>query len=410
MKASKIKLNHVVALMTALSAASCGVKTKAGSVLASDSSQAKAVALSVKSVGNVGVNLLNKLPADNNGNRFISPLSIQTALSMLAEGADAQTLTQIESVLGGSIDEINASNVALTDAMLGSSDYKLEIANSMWTGKGLEIKPRFQQLLNRHYQATAQSVDFEDDSTSGIINQWASDKTHGMIPKVVDKVDPSTRLMIANATYFEADWRAQFLSPHADKFTTSKGQLLSVPTLHSLVPQNYVQGSDYQATLRRYGKNGDAAMVIIRPAGDLASFSKKLTGDALEGIVASVNAAQPKMLKFSMPAISFSYEAELNQSLQSLGMLDVFEDNANLSNISAEPLKVSTVSHKTFVRIDEKGTKAAAVTTIGAVPASIPPTPEAVMNVDKPYLFAIVEAKTGAIIFVGSVETPVNAQ
>lgn len=390
----------------------CKTGSPSSSGVKDTDTQMRNLAATVNSVNRVGTGLLAKVPANTDGNRFISPLSVHTALSLIAEGASGDSLKQLETLMGDSIENIKASNVALTDVMLGTSDYKMEMANSLWVAKGVTIDDIFSRRIARHYEAKSDSVDFADPK-SGLttVNQWIATHAKGLLSPF-SSLDPQTRMMIINATYFEAKWTTWFSDVGPEKFTMANKdkEVKTVPFLRMTHFHKFVKhDGSYKAVAKPYGQNGDAAMIIVRPDGDLSSFISSMTADSWKSLSAEVMAAEKQMVKFQMPKVSFRYEAELSPMLQALEVKEMFTDGARFDKISKEPLKVSFINHKNYIRVNETGTIAASATSSGfAAGAAGPEETIPEMICDKPYLFAIVDAKSGATLFFAAIENPVD--
>lgn len=414
MSQAQTKLRTTELLLTAILAASFGCQVQSPRSATKDNTSSPTISpsetsVAVSSIEKLGFELLQQVKPSSTGNKFISPLSIQTALSMLAEGTDGNTLDQLQKVLGtDSIASLTVSNQKLTSALRNSAtDFQLKIANAVWTSNVAQILPDYQDLLLNNYRAQSSSLDFSDPNSVDEINNWAVTATNGKIKKIVDHIDPTTRLILANATYFKAEWARKFSANATalETFTSSSGQKSQVPFLRDTTAHNYIRGEGFQAIMRRYGKGATAAMIAVRPDGDLDQFVKSLDSQKWESLASKLNQSTSTYGVFKMPKVRIEYSADLIPNLQALGVSDAFTNSANFSKMSTEQLALNSLTHKTFVAVDEQGTEAAAVTT-GAVGAGIAPRIEYNMVLDKPYLFAIVHIQTGAVLFLGTVELP----
>jgi serpin B len=355
------------------------------------------------------------------GNVFFSPYSITTALTMAAGGARGETLTQMLTVLHDTLppatlqDATNALNLALLAprpcpaaptagrSCSNGQPLELEVANSEWGQAGYRIESAFLDLLARDYGAALNTVDYQQDPTGATkaINDWVAAHTNNKIRRLFASLDPSTRLVLANAVHFKASWSQPF-SPAATRsgpFTTATGSTVSVPFMHGVVRGSAASGDGWQAVDLPY--IGDASMTLIVPdAGQFASFERSLDSPKLASIL---GALAPSDITLSLPKLQLKDQSDLIPALQKLGMTDAFQ-NADFSGISGtRQLSISQIVHQATINVDEQGTEAAAATGIAFLLAGEPPTN---LSVDRPYLLLIRDDKTGAILFLGRVTDP----
>jgi serpin B len=360
---------------------------------------------------------------DNAGkNVFLSPHSVSLALAMTYAGARADTKNEMKGALHFSLadDRLNSAFDYLDLALQSRGQnaqgkdgkpFRLTVANSVWGQKGAAFEAPFLDTLAVSYGAGVNVVDFAKDTEDArlAINGWVSDKTETRIPELLSQgsVDPATRLILVNAVYFNAAWATKFTqgatAPAA--FTKLDASVAQVPTMHAEVSTGYVKDPAFEAVELPYD-GGDTSMLVIAPtAGTFTSFESSLTGAKVLDVMAGL---QPHSVQLSFPKAKLTGAYELNEPLESLGMKTAFSDLADFSGISAaETLKVSAVIHQTFLDVDEDGTEAAAATAVSFedTAAAIPETP-VVMNVDRPYLLAIVDRQTKTLVFVGRILDP----
>jgi serpin B len=215
-------------------------------------------------------------------------------------------------------------------------------------------------------------------------------------------------MFIMNALYFKGDWSYQFdkTATQNRPFYPDGGQEISVSTMTSEVGTKVVYGTNYKAVEMPYGRT-NFTMTVIVPTESLATFYPALTPQLWNTITSGFDAAADfgKLIVY-MPKFKFSYEKYLNDQLQAMGMVDAFiHYQANLSGISDQSIFVSFVKQNTFVEVDEKGTEAAAVTTIGIELTSLPSQPPQFV-IDKSFVFAIRERTTNTLLFIGQVVNP----
>ncbi len=337
-------------------------------------------------------------------NYFVSPLSLHIALGMLLNGADGETREEIRKVLhleGTDMNAINASYLELIQK-LPALDPKVtnSIANSIWQEKTFPVEASFTETLKKQFNATLYSEDFSNKATLDKINQWAADHTNQKIKKILDNITPDQVMFLINALYFKGDWKNEFDPKHTVKAdfngTVSKKQ---VDMMHKEGDFLYTENETLQMIELPYG-NDKYAMRVILPKGDAGAVVDNMTPETWKEAGAGL---QQRKINFSLPKFKIEYSKKLNDILDEMGMKAAFTDGADLSRISppAGKIKVGFVKQDTYVAVDEKGTEAAAVTTIGIVLTSLPVVRE--MHCDKPFLFVIHEKTSGTILFTGKV-------
>lgn len=378
----------------------------------------KEIALTAKSaqvIGNsnaFGIELFAKTVAEENKNLMLSPLSASTALTMLLNGCGGNTYTQLKATLNYpddmTISEVNEAYKSLVGQLLSAdSKVKIVLANAIFYGKGFEVKPPFLSTMDTDFNAHIQGLDFGLPSALTTINGWASDNTFGKIPKVLNEISSDAVMFLMNALYFKGNWSYQFDKSltQDSPFTLDSGNTVNVPTMQGEVGTKIVHGTGYSAVEMPYGRT-NFTMVVIVPNGTLASFNTGFTGDVWKSITSTIDAhTEYGTTVVFLPKFKFSYEKVLNDQLTSMGMVDAFSSvAANLSGISDRSIYVSFVKQNTFVDVNEEGTEAAAVTTIGVYDMASPgPT---VFRVDKPFVFTIRERTTNTLLFIGQVTDP----
>jgi serpin B len=350
------------------------------------------------------------------GNMMISPLSASTALTMLLNGCGGNTHDQIKSMLKypGSLtmEEVNAVYKSLVSQLLEADPkVKLALANAVFYRKGFVVKTPFLGTMTNDFEAKIEGLDFMASSALPTINKWASDNTFGKIPKVLDEISPDAVMFLMNALYFKGDWSYQFDKSLTEErpFFLSGGSSVNVSTMTGEVGAKVVNGDSFRAVELTYGRT-NFSMTIIVPEESLATFRSSFDGALWTGLTSSLDGMTGfgKTIVF-MPKFKFSYEKYLNSQLKSMGMTDAFDDGlANLSGISDEALFVDFVKQNTFIEVNEEGTEAAAVTTIGINLTSAGPPQTPTFIIDKPFIFAIRERTTNTLLFIGQVVNPLN--
>ena len=360
-----------------------------------------------------GIDLFRLVAAGENKNLMLSPLSASTALTMLMNGSAGNTFSQISSMLGDSNltqPEINAVYQSLISQLLvADPDVNLMIANSVWYRQTFEVKVPFLSTMTSSFDAHTEALDFNSVQALNTINNWASENTNGKIPKVLDQISPDAVMFLMNALYFKGTWTTSFeknkTSPSI--FYTNNGQTISVDMMHGEFAYKTYSEVDFSVAELPYGRQ-NFVMDIILPVADLTEFLPTLDAAKWNRITAGLGAvSQPSKAEIGLPKFSFSYEKILNDQLKVLGMTDAFDASlADLSPISDADIFVSFVKQNTFVNVNEEGTEAAAVTTVGIELTSMPQS----FIVDRPFVFVIREQTTNTLLFIGQVVNPIDSK
>ncbi len=360
-----------------------------------------------------GVELFTKVAREENKNLMLSPLSASAALTMLLNGCEGDTYDQLKATLkypeSMTISEINEVYKSLVAQLLVvDPKVKLALANAIFYRQGFTVKNPFLSTMETDFNAEIAGLDFSLPSALTTINKWASDNTNGKIPKVLDVISSDAVMFIMNALYFKGDWSYQFdKSLTSDRpFYTDGSNSVDVSTMKGDIGSKVTYGTGYNAIELPYGCT-NFTMVVIVPEGTLSEFKASFDAEKWNDITSAFDQTNDYgEVTVYMPKYKFSYEKYLNDQLQSMGMLDAFNsDLANLSGIADAPIFVSFVKQNTFVEVDEEGTEAAAVTTIGIELTSMPPQTREFV-IDKPFVFAIRERTTNTLLFIGQVVNP----
>jgi serpin B len=367
----------------------------------------------IESSNEFGLELFTKVAESENKNLMLSPLSASTALTMLLNGCAGDTYTQLQGALkypaGMTISDINEAYKSLVEQLLNADPkVKLALANAIFYRNGFVVKDPFLNVMNNDYKAYIKGLDFSAPSALTTINKWASDNTNGKIPEVLQEISAQAVMFIMNALYFNGDWSYQFDKSLTQErpFYPDGGSSVNVSTMNGEVGSKIVSGNGFKVIEMPYGRT-DFTMIVIVPDGTLGTFYPSFTNESWNQITSNLD----QMTEFGkanvfMPKFKFSYEKYLNDQLQSMGMVDAFIPfQADLSSISDASIYVSFVKQNTFVEVDEEGTEAAAVTTIGIEVTSFPPQPTQFV-IDKSFIFAIRERTTNTLMFIGQVVSP----
>lgn len=357
--------------------------------------------------------------AEAGKNVFLSPHSLSTALAMTYAGARGATKDEMKKALHYGLDDDRLHKAFdFVDLALASrtkvtaptdSPPRLEIANSLWGQRGLAFEPAFLDTLAVSYGAGLHAVDFKTqaDPSRRAINAWVEERTEQRIKDLLPApaINSATRFVLVNAVYFKAAWLNRFTpQPTPVDFTKLDGSKIAASMIIDQSYRPYAEGTDYEALEIPYTGNETSMLVIAPKAGQFESFESSLTGGKVLDILAGL---ETREVLISMPKLKLEVSMDLGASLQRMGMVSAF-GNADLSGITKqEPLAISAVLQKTFLAIDENGTEAAAATAVigGGSSAQEKPKPVA-MNVDRPYLVAIVDKGTRSILFFGRILEP----
>jgi serpin B len=356
------------------------------------------------------------------GNIFFSPFSLSAALAMVLGGAKGATADQIAAVLQLSPNQKNLhGEYALLLNQLATNDKQtqLAIANALWGQKGLAILPTYQDLLRTNYKSELQTVDFvaNPQTAAATINAWAEQNTNGRIKNLfqANSFKPDSLLVLANAVYFHAQWKNEFSEYGTEPadFWLDKSQKISTPMMNQTDHFPYINDASLQAIELPYG-DGKYSMIVLLPKerDGIAGLEKKLSSDFLEKYITGL--AQQEVNLF-LPKFEFDANLSLNEFLSNLGMPLAFQDAADFSGISNDPrgVKLNSAIQKTFLKVNEKETEAAAVSAMGGVAGGVarftsPPPPPPIFRADHPFLFLIRETATNSILFLGRVTNPSN--
>lgn len=396
-------------------AAAIGLATSSASRAAGSPEDASAAAASLDAFG---FDLYRRV-SSTGGNLVFSPASIAIALSMANAGARGETATQMESVLhsgagaasGNGMNSLDQALAALSGSFPDGAgkpmEVKLHIANAPFAQGGMKIQQAYLDILASRYGAGLRLVDYNGDAAGAckLIDDWVSDQTEKRIPKLLDSLDPATRLVLVNAIYLKAPWQTPFLDEAtADaSFTRPDGTTVSVPTMNASLETRYASGSGWQAVELPY-VGGSLAMTIVVP-NDMTAFERSLDAARFDTIAGALS---PAMVNLSLPRFKTETSRDLAPVLADMGMpLAMNPDRADFSGITSdEALYVSRVVHQANISLDEKGTEASAATAVIMASATAVPGEIVTLHVDRPFLFALRDTKTGAILFLGRIVDP----
>ena len=414
-----------VLIATASLLAACTVPVASGVELVPSGTPAKAASGArpteafVSSVDAFGIDLLRatRAAAGPSDNVIVSPASVDAALAMTANGATGETADQMRKVLHTSSmspADSNAQWAALLAALESrDSAQTLAIANALFARKDIAFKQPFLSSDRDSFGAQISTLDFAKDDVPGIINAWVSKNTRGMITKMVDQTPSNAILYLANAVYFKGEWVTPFDHESTQKqaFTKADRSDVQVDMMYSSGSMPYAQNASLQATKLVYqGLDASFYVMLPRKGVSVDAALASLAGTGFSDLRATMMSPDTTEVVLELPKLDTEFGATLNGPLSSMGMPLAFDDQRAQFGGMAEldvPIYIGRVIHKTKVKVDEKGTEAAAATVVEmGVGAAAPAVEPLRIICDRPYLFAIVDEKSGAMLFLGTVNDP----
>lgn len=347
--------------------------------------------------------------ADSEKNIFLSPFNISMLNAMLANGAKEDTFREILEVMGFSddfqLDDLNGYFSTMVSALSKADNtVNFSLANSMWLARGFSAKSAYSKNLKSVYKADIYNVDFSKETTASQINKWCSNKTSGMVPELVERLDGETLMMLVNALYFQGEWKLKFKaeSNTEGSFTSTDGT--TSPAVFMNMKTSLLKGyADNEVRVVRmpYG-NGSFYMEAILPmTDDFKGFVHSLTQERLSGWAAN----NTEIIDLKFPKFKDSYDTEgiISDALQSMGMKKAFTSIADFSGISDNSLWVDAILQKAAIAVDEGGTRAAAAGLYKMRSANLVTDPKEIqMYFDRPFIYLIREHSTGVILFMGA--------
>jgi serine protease inhibitor len=359
-----------------------------------------------------GIELLKTVfEAEEEANVMISPASISIALGMAYNGAETTTRFAFEEVLnyeGLTREEVNEITKELIQVLVTNVNGNLlEIANSIWYDEGFPVQPEFIALNSHYYDAEVKELDFGSAEAVKTINNWVNNNTNGKIEEIIDSIDPATMMILINAIYFNCVWDVEFDPNDTQQasFFNEDGSLFGKVDMMQM--ENTLQLADnasFRAVELPY-KNGKFSMLLFLPSEESSvdQLVQELDGATWLNWLTGFNERQN--FTVYLPRFEFEFERLLADDLKAMGLEIAFTSQADFSGISPIELLISEVIHKTYIKVNEEGTEAAAVTAITMDATSINPILNEI-RFDRPFLFAITEKSSKSILFMGKVAEP----
>ena len=355
-----------------------------------------------------GVRLF-KTSMEEGKNTLISPLSVLYALAMTANGANGETLVQMEKVLGMDVDNLNSYMLAYLDLLPESKDYKMSLANSIWfkDDPNFAVEQSFLQTNADYYGAGAYKAAF-DEGTRNDINNWVKEHTDGMIPEIIDEIPDEAIMYLVNALAFDAKWADEYEEHQIREgsFTLEDGTRQDVDMMHS--EEHAYLEDDLATGFIKYYKDRKYAFVAMLPneGVSVSQYVDSLTSEHLRELL---NNPQDLTVFASIPKFETEYDIEMSEVLQEMGMTDAFDwrvaDFSRLGTYTVDGMNIciNRVLHKTFISVTEQGTRAGAATAVEMVAEGameIVEFKEVVL--DRPFVYMLIDCETNLPFFIGT--------
>ncbi len=353
----------------------------------------------------------------NTANTILSPLSMSSSLGMVINGASGQTKESIANTLGVPAQEgglFNETMQRTTATLTNQPGFQLAVANSLWVKKGVSLKSAFRSVCQDYYAAQSTSLDFSSPDSLPAINGWVNQATQGNIPKILEKISPSTVLYLINAVYFKGRWANQF-DPQRTKpgvFHLLGGGESQSTFMNQSGRFSYVQTEDFKGARLPY-RDERLSMIVCLPT-QKTSIEESVT--AFQATLNSNKWAEWQDMfhtvegTLSMPRFEIDCDMNLKETLIGLGMKEAFDQSrADFSEMCDSPSQIfiSDVKHKTRLEVNEEGTVASAATKVTMTSKSI--GMRFSLLLDRPFFIAIQDNHSGALLFIGWITQPTSS-
>ncbi len=369
----------------------------------------------VRASNGFGLSLVEKLMAERpEENVLLSPLSLSSALALVATGGGGGTEEEMRTVLGlgeKTKDEIGAGYRVLVDLLShpGEDGVEMNVASSLWLKEGQPFLDTFLTRSRDDFGAEVGRVNFAEPQTLQTMNEWTKEATGGRIERLLEELEADAAMYVLNAVYFNGAWTKPFSAERTTdgQFRISAEETVAAKMMVGGGRYPYKQEEKFEAIRLPYGQRESAYMTILLPSKGVELSE-----------VAAMLAAEPGLLteeydvrqgSIEMPKLRLEYSANVKDALRQAGIKTAFDPaRADFSAMTPEPpnLFISKVAHRATLSLDEQGTEAAAATVIEMMAGAAPPDKPFRMKVDRPFIAAIVDRATGCILFAGAVLNP----
>ncbi|MBN1926156.1 MAG: serpin family protein [Prolixibacteraceae bacterium] len=363
----------------------------------------------VEADNSMGIDLFQRICQEESGNVTISPLSVSLALGMTYNGAKEETKLAMQEAMhlsGLTANEINQGYKYLMDALLAADpEVTLDIAQSIWYRDDMNVLPDFIEVNQTYYDAKVSELDFSSPDALEIINGWIADKTHDKISDMIEEIEPTHVMFLVNAIYFNGTWKTSFDETLTRKqpFTKEDGTTIDVDMMCASDSVNYQVDELFSSIELPYG-DGNFNIVVMLPAHSKTcdDVINEITPEKWEQWMG--NYTMTYLSTLQLPKFKTEFEMKLNDILSAMGMEIAFDPRANFKGITTDTdIWIDYVQHNTFIDVNEKGTEAAAATVVAMEWRSA----VNMFVANKPFVWAITEKETGAILFIGKMMEPV---
>ncbi len=391
-----------------LSLTGCGIEAKATNLMQGISAN-KVEAndnINSKAITEFALNLYKNSKKEGK-NTLVSPLSVLYALAMTQNGANAETLSQMEKTLGIKREELNSSLHTYLNNLPNTDEYKLSIANSIWfrDDESLKVKKDFLQLNADYYNADIYKAPF-NESTLADINKWGKDKTDGYINEILDKIPNDAVMYLINALVFDAEWQETYKKSQVRNgiFNLEKGRKINAEFMYS-EEYTYIEDENTKGFIKNY-KDNKYAFVALLPdeALTIDEYIKTLNGEKIEKLISN---KKHNLVKASIPKFETEFEAEMSETLKKMGMKNAFDsakaDFSNLATSSEGNIYINRILHKTYISVAEQGTQAGAATVVEVnAESALIDENEKTVYLDRPFVYMLIDLENNIPFFIGN--------
>lgn len=345
-------------------------------------------------------------------NTLVSPLSVALALGMTANGAAGDTLAEFQDLFGMDLDTLNAYCIkALRDySDLGGST-RSTLINSLWCDPDLTLEDEFIARCQQNYGAELYQTDLQDAATVRAVNEWVSKATEGLIPKTVEEFSKDAVLALVNAIYLQNQFEGPFETPHSDwtmDFTAADGTVSHPRGMHNGIREEwYLSHAGGSGALLPYDDGRLGFLLMLPEEGtDLSDYLSGWDGTTVKNLL---DGREERRVSLTVPKYELEWSGSLAEVLPEMGLSGAFDvaaaDFSAMGHSDKGPLFIGDVIHKTALKVNEKGTEAAAVTAVVMEAGADMPTDLIELRFDRPFVCGIVDLESGAPLFLGTVET-----
>lgn len=380
-------------------------------------STAEGIAEVVKANNQFAIDMYQQINGQNKQaekNVFFSPYSLSTAMAMLYVAAEGETKAQIQRAFYyPSLNVLNPNSAALHEQFnKPNPNYQLATANDLWIQQGLRPNQNYLDTVQRYYGGKVTPLDFKNspEPSRQTINKTIANYTQQMIPEVLpaSSIDTNTVTVLTNAVYFKGDWKNTFAPSEKRPFNKFDGSIIDVDMMHEQAPYAYTEDAQVQVVQLPY-KGDELSMMVVLPKAKDKIAMQRLVGTLSAKQISQWNSNLVNQeIILDLPKFKLEENYGMNSLLANMGMTKAFGSDADFGLFSQDlSLSVDAIAHKAVIEVDEKGTKAAASTSISIVPMSLGYSMNTIkFKVDHPFMFVIKDNKTDAILFLGQVNEP----